>query len=173
VGILVLVVFWLLAGRFGFRIANSVIQASQTRDDDHQFSIRDLMFLTALINIGLGIARAVLGGLTGGAMSGIQDGLLLFGLFGLNSALIAFPLVVVACASACRVFATVATLVAVAIITMLETHLLSAIRGASGWDDWIAISMTNVVQSAWILTVASVLRRAGYRMRSGKLHAKS
>jgi hypothetical protein len=155
---------WLLAAIYGLHVVHRDDAALKTDRRHQQFGIRQLMILTALVAVVLGIGRWTLGGMsTDEFRDDWQDGVLILSFLGICNSLIAFPLVAAALLPRWTVPAVVAALALVAVATALEVPLLEMIsKGGESWILWLM----NGVQAAWILGVLLLLRLGRYRLSS-------
>lgn len=155
---------WLLVARYGLRIRPVECMDQAAAPAEQQFGIRQLMILTAIVAVVLGIGRVALGGIQWG---GFEPGkaIAAFAFLALASALVAFPLVAAALLPRGVALACVAAIGLVALTTAFEEPLFRLLS-TGGSADLRLFAWMNASQCAWILGVLFLLRAAGYRLTS-------
>jgi hypothetical protein len=160
--VLVQAPMWLLVARYGLRIRHQDEAATVTDHRDQQFGIRQVMILTMIVAVVLGIGRIVLGELKGGG--GPTDGLMIFAFLVLTNAVIPLPVIAAALLPRGIWRATFAALLLVALATAIEVTLVWLLAKATAASELSMFALINSFHCAWILTLLHLVRRSGFRL---------
>jgi hypothetical protein len=156
---------WLLVWLYRVRIDHSDRDEATSRSDDMQFGIRQLLILTALVAVVLGVGRLALGGLQSELSGDSSIGMI--ALLVVSNALIGLPLVAAVLLRRKTLLAVTASIGLATFVTGLELPLLWLIeqQALDGYT-YLMLCGMNFVQCLWILTAAFILRLAGYGLSS-------
>jgi hypothetical protein len=159
---------WLLVARYGLRVSgeNEVHNANDYRD--RQFGIRQIMALTVLVALVLGIGRLLLGGLQVGTSFGKPAEVMAFACVALANAFVSAPVIGVMLLPRVTFAAVCGGLLFSAFATAIECSALNLlVPGPPGNAEmyWV-FSLVNLVQCGWVLVVLFLLRLGGYRLVS-------
>jgi len=137
----------------------------QTGPGNRQFGIRQLMTLTAIIGVLLGLGRLVLTRVTW--LEGNRnwlEGILIWGFMAVANALMAFPILAAALLPRFARLASIGMLVLVATLTIVEVPLFETVAGKRGPGNWWIFGGMNFGYCLWVLAYVGVLRLGGYRL---------
>jgi hypothetical protein len=163
--VLVQAPIWAAVWLYGLRIAHAM--EPQSGPGNRQFGIRQLMTLTAIIGVLLGLGRLVLTRVTwlDDNRNWLED-FLIFGFIGVANALIAFPILAAALLPRFARLASIGILVLVAALIVVEVPLFDAVTIGGGPHDWWIFGGMNFGYCLWVLAYVGVLRLGGYRLVS-------
>lgn len=166
--ILVQIPLWLLVWYYGLRIVAAGDEPAFS-PRDQQFGIRQLMVLTAIVAVVLGLGRMLLGGISREtAGPDWIEGVKVFGMMAIANTFIMLPMLgavlLPRLSAAAAVFAGLFA-VAVAIVEYSVFRLMARGGGSAG-DLILVFGAINVVQCAWVVALVSTLRLGGYRLLS-------
>jgi hypothetical protein len=157
---------WLLVARYGLRVrcVDDVELANDSRDK--QFGIRQIMALTALVALVLGIGRLLLGGMQRGTSFGKPVELVAYACLALANVLVSAPAIGVMLLPRVTVAALCGALLFSAFATAIELSALNLIDPGppSNAQMFWVLSLVNLVQCGWVLAVLFLLRLGGYRI---------
>ena len=168
--LLVQVPLWWLALAHGLRLWHrSDVAVGPTRPP--QFGIRQLMILTAIVAVLLGIGRAVIPALAANMHGSREWSIFLF--LAAAGILMGLPLLLATVIPRFAIWAVPIVLCLIAAATWWEMPLLNQVTGARPgpvlWDFvWI-----NFFQSAWIVFVMLLLRGFGYGIQPNAVELSS
>jgi hypothetical protein len=155
---------WALAVFYDVRVRHQS-ESDQAGDLSHlQFGIRQLMILTAIVAVVLGIGRLLVANFASlFQFPGRETPIFVF--LAIAGVLMSLPLLVAALLPRLALPATVAMLLFIALATAWELPLLSTLIGTPGGgpDMWHFIWI-NAFQAFWVLLVTGTLRLTGYRL---------
>jgi hypothetical protein len=127
-----------------------------------QFGIRQLMIITAVIAVLLGIGRAIL--LAGWFNSNHPDVAIFTGL-GVSQVLQGLPLILACLLPRWAVLGVVSSLLFIAGLTVAEIYLFKAIMPApAGFQFAPLLIPLNGISALWVLIFAAVVRASGYHL---------
>jgi hypothetical protein len=162
---------WIVVARYGLRVG--LPDEADRVSDSHgnQFGIREIMVLTALVAVVLGMGRLMLGGLQGEDDFSKWRDILIFVFLAAANAVISLPLLGSVLLPRRAIAATCGALVFAAFATALEMSLIQVLSSGKGSPDELVIfAAINIFQAIWVLTVLSTLRIGGFNLwafRSG------
>jgi hypothetical protein len=157
---------WFLAIAYGLRATSLHDEQADAPHVNRQFGIRQLMTVTAVVAVVLGIGRLLVGWLMRDdqGFSASSEGFLVYGFIAASGVVCILPLVLAMLLSRGATIAAVVSLVFVGFATWAEWSGLQAIPNTLSPDfKWIFVPM-NAVQVAWVLAITALLRRGGYRL---------
>jgi hypothetical protein len=156
---------WIVVARYGLRVGLPD-EASLVRDSrGNQFGIREIMVLTALVAVVLGLGRLMLGGLQGKDDFSKWRDIVIFAFLAAANAVISLPLLGSILLPRRAITATCGALVFAAFATALEMSLLQLLNPGKGQpDEHVVFAAINVFQAIWVLTVLSILRIGGFNL---------
>jgi hypothetical protein len=166
--ILVQIPLWLLVWFYRLRIV-AAGELPTFSPSDQQFGIRQLMILTAIVAVVLGLARMLLGGISREtAGPGWVEGAKVFGIIAVANTFITLPMLgAVLLPRLSSVAIVFAGLFAVAVALVEYSVFRFVVRGGGSAGDLILIFGTmNVVQCSWVVALVTALRLGGYRLLS-------
>jgi len=149
---------WGLALGYGLRMS---LQEERNRVLDHrarQFGIRQLMIVTAIVAIVLGIGRAVVTNMS--QMSAGRE-TAIFAFLGAAAVIMTLPLLMAALLRRWAIPAVVVVLALVGLATYWELSLLKAFQ-LGGGPTVVDLMWINFVTSAWVLAFVLSARLSGY-----------
>lgn len=155
---------WSIRRVFGLRVVRA--SDEDIRDPGrHQFSIRQLLFITTIIAGLLGLGRALIQPLLNASFLRQEvTTILILSLIGLTAVLTQAPNWLALLSPSRWLFRLLVTLVFTAAIDVAEFQLLSMVNPRRMPDlSWI-VTFINVVATSWSLAFAFASRRAGYRV---------
>ena len=159
--LLMQVPLWALAWTYGLELVHrdDIGQSGQPRGRATlQFGIRQLMTLTLVVAIVLGILRGVIVW----AVDYLGGGdAIIFIFLAVAACVMSLPLVMAALLPRRAVVATLAVLVLLALATAWELPLLRLLPKAAGPDQWIFF-FVNGFTAVWIVALIGALRLNGY-----------
>jgi hypothetical protein len=161
---------WILVIRYGLRVNDGENSASASGKGDQQFGIRQVMILTALVAIVLGIGRFMLGGLKADGSFKDWRGIAMFAFLTVSNAIISIPIIAAALVRRSPVPAICGALLLVAFTTAIEVSLLTYLVPATLGPqfDW-TLPLINVFHCGWVLAVLLILRSGGFRLTSRRI----
>ena len=160
--LLVQLPLWLLVILFGLKLRYRVASSMTSDPRDWQFGIRQLMIVTAMVAIAVGIGRLVVIHFGDRVRESGPDGPILAFLVVVAVVLSLLPLLA-SLLPRYSVWATLGTLIVLALATAMEANLARQLGlgpRPNVWD-YIALNVTTV---AWVLLFASVVRWSGYAL---------
>lgn len=138
---------------------------------EHQFGIRQLLIVTAVIAVALGAGRLLVEGMNPeSSFQKVPDPdrvfLIIVGLFLVSNSLVAFVVVTGTLLARRWLLALVIGVVAAGIITVIESSMVLLVpQGFDGfWQAAILIATINATQFCWLAASLLLLRSAGYRL---------
>lgn len=157
------IAFWPLAISCHLRISRGALGVSDNRWG--QYSIGELLILTALAAMVLGAGRIAIGVY---GLEGIDGGRILAAVLHeswivVTNSIIALLLINATLIRRHAVLATFAAIALVGVITHLEVPFAERLMGTVD-ATYLQSVATNILQSAWILGLLLTLRAGGYRM---------
>jgi hypothetical protein len=160
--ILVQIPLWGLVWGYGLRLRYRD-EAHQTPDPrDRQFGVRQLMIVTAIVGVLLGVGRLAVTNLAAQFGAGLGVEMPAFIFLAVAAIVMTLPLLLAVLLPRLAVLATPVILILIVLATFWELALLRTIHGGPGPDErhliWI-----NAFTVAWILTITVVVRLSGYR----------
>ena len=168
--ILVQLPLWLIGTRYRLIVCFPTQTNVVNEQRGHQFGIREVMALTALVAIVLGVGRLALGGIQGSGASGSfgkGKEILIFLSLALANAIVSLPFLLSLLLPRIALVATCAGLLLAAFATAIELSLLSLVwfGPSSGWEDSLTFVAINAFQCAWVFAVIGLLRLGGFQVR--------
>jgi hypothetical protein len=161
--ILTQVPLWGIALGYGIRVRHRT-DRSAASNSESQFGIRQLIMITAIIGVTLGIGRAVILAFAP-RFQGFGGEGPIFVFIAVAGILMTLPLVLAALLPRRATIAVFAVLALIAAGTTWELPLLTRFTSTGGPDFW-HFALMNGFQAAWILVIAGLLRAGGYQLQS-------
>ena len=154
-------ILWALAIGYGWRLRHKHATHQGGSYRERQFGIRQLMILTAIVAVVLGIGRLVITNLPATIDSGRDTVILIF--LGVAAIVMTLPLLLAALLHRYWLPAVLVTSLLVALATAFELPLLNQfIAGAGGGPDALHLIYINLFTSLWILVFVLAVRLCGY-----------
>jgi hypothetical protein len=155
---------WCLAVMFGLSIKHRGAFALAGQPRDLQFGIRQLMILTAIVAVVLGVARLLAAWLRAQQLAWDGD-TPIFIFLTVAAVAMTLPLMIAALLPRHAIPATLAVLLVIALGTAGEYPLQRALTGGGGGgpDLWHFVWI-NAFQAFWVLVIAIAVRLCGYRL---------
>jgi hypothetical protein len=158
---------WFFVRRYGLRIAHQDDLPSDIDERVHQFGIRQVMILTALVGIVLGLGRLLLGGLNASGSFGDWRGILLFAFLAFANAVTALPIVALTMLRRSVLAAIGGALALIALMTVLELPVVAMLGpGPMNAREYSIFTLISSFECVWIVAVLLILRGGGYRLTS-------
>jgi hypothetical protein len=157
---------WFLAIAYGLRLTSLHGETSDAPRMTRQFGIRQLMVVTAVVAVVLGIGRLLVGWLLRdeGFLNDAGEGFFIIGFIAASGVVCILPLVLAMLMSRGAAIAALASLVFVGLVTWAELPVLQAVSSTvSPTDKWMFAAI-NTFQAAWVLAITALLRWGGYRL---------
>jgi hypothetical protein len=153
---------WVLAARYDLKIRHRGESSPFQGTGQLQFGIRQLMILTFIVAVLLGIGRMLVINFAAAFTVGGGDAPI-FIFLAVAGVLMTLPLVLAALLPRHAVLATLGVLAFTAVATAWELPLMNAVMARGGPDQWHFIWI-NAFQAGWVLTVIGLLRLGGYSL---------
>lgn len=161
--VLVQTPLWLAVAFYGVKIRHREVMQSGFDYRDHQFGIRQVMLLTFIVGVVMGVGRWLVGSLTQDKFVTNVSGFSTFCFIVLCHALIALPLVTAALLPTRMPIGVCLALLMVAVETWLEIPLYHFIEGSKrGSPEDSMLWIVSGVQALWILGIVFLLRAGGF-----------
>jgi hypothetical protein len=144
------------------RAAETMVAAADYRRT--QFGIRQLMILTAVIGVTLGVGRVAAPLLIREFTGGRWGELPVFAFLAAAGVLMMVPLILASLLPRHAAIGCGAALLFIVLMSCLELPMLNATLGARGGPQLDHIVWINSFQTGWILISLGLLRLAGYRL---------
>ncbi len=151
---------WGLAIGYGLRLRHDSDPPETPRD--RQFGIRQVMILTFIVAVVLGVCRMVVlrsaqhfGG------SSLAEGWF-FAFLAVAGIVMTFPLLLAALLPRFSLVAVIGALALITIGTWFEFPLAAMVPGSPGGGNLGPVAWINAFQAAWVLSVVAILRFCGY-----------
>ncbi len=155
---------WALAVGYGLRVRNLRAGGLAHHRQEQQFGIRQLLIVTTIVAVVLGIGRYIVSGVT--SQINLDAGpLVIISFLAIAGLIMTLPLLLAALLPRYALPATAVVLVLIALGTATELPLLTTLNPAAGGGPhvWHFYGIHSF-QCFWVLTVTGVLRWAGYRL---------
>jgi len=154
---------WGLAVGYGVRVRHREETVAAGKKES-QFGIRQLIIVTAIIGVALGLGRMAVVALAP-RFQGFSGEGPVFAFLAIASVLMTVPLILAALLPRRALIATVAALVLIAAATAWELPLLSQVSSLrGGGPDFWHFAFINGFQTFWILAILIAMRVMGYRL---------
>jgi hypothetical protein len=156
---------WGLAVGYGLRLRHAADVQSHQERAERQFGIRQLLVVTAVVAVVLGICRAIVGGLV--RREAFEAGaMVIIGMLVVAGIVMMLPLLLAALLPRHALPASVVMLVLIAVGTAAELPLLEALRptGPGGGPETWHFLAINAVQAFWVLALAGGMRLGGFAL---------
>lgn len=159
---------WGLAVGYGLRIRHTSETGPAQGRGERQFGIGQLMIVTAIVAVVLGIARAIIAALAFQAPFEARP-LFIVSFLAVAGIIMIVPLVLAALLPRHALPASLLVLVLIALGTAAELPLLISLNPTAGGGPqvWHFYGISGF-QCFWVLAVTGVLRCAGYRLAAAK-----
>lgn len=157
---------WWLALTYGLQVRHWSDEAHPSEPVVLQFGIRQLMILTAIVAVLLGLGRVAVPTLAGFAHFDRETPIFIF--LAVAGVVMTLPLVLATLLPRLAIAATLAVLLTTALVTASELPLMNALGAGGGGPDLWHFICINGFQAAWVLAVSGVLRFGGYRLSSAR-----
>ena len=171
--LIVQVPLWGLRVVYGIRLRHTSDPPESARD--RQFGIRQVMILTFIVAVVLGVCRWVVAETAVHFQDMNWSGLAIITFLALAGIIMNFPLLVAALLPRYWLPAIGVVLVLIALGTWYELPLLMAVGGPGMTaSNWLLIAI-NGFQAAWVLGVVALVRMGGYSIErgAGEIHVAS
>jgi hypothetical protein len=162
---------WIVRSIYRFRLDLPMELNAPGALSEHQFGIRQLLIVTAVVAAALGAGRLLVLGIGAGAsaqrvVSPDWEFLVIIGLFLVSNSLVAFIVVTGALLPRrWRLAVTIGVALVVAISLAESATLMLLPGGTPGfWYMLLFIGTMNAIQFGWLLASLLLLRAAGYRL---------
>jgi hypothetical protein len=156
---------WGLRVVYGVRLRHASDPPESTRD--RQFGIRQVMILTFIVAVVLGVCRWVVAETAVHFQDMDWSGLAIITFLALAGIIMNFPLLIAALLPRYWLPAIGVVLVLIALGTWYELPLLLAVGGPGVTaSNWLLVAV-NGFQAAWVLGVVALVRRCGYSIERG------
>lgn len=155
---------WGLVVGYGLRVRNLRAGGSAHHRQQQQFGIRQLLIVTTIVAVVLGVGRYVVASLT--SRIDLETGpIVIISFLAIASLVMTLPLLLAALLPRYALPATAIILVLIALGTATELPLLTTLSPAAGGGPhvWHFYGIHGF-QCFWVLVVTGVLRWAGYRL---------
>lgn len=165
---LVQIPIWLVVVVFGLSVRHGSELEGESGLKDRQFGTRQLMVLTVIVAVVLGVGRLLFGAASQQTVASDWSGMIAVFVVAFCHALMALPLVVAALLRNNVVLGVCAALLLVALATLLEVPLLRFVEGPSNSPPYesLMVGLMSGIQASWIMGVVILLRMAGYELVS-------
>jgi hypothetical protein len=152
---------WGLAIGYGLRLRHADDSQSHLDPRQRQFGIRELIIITAIVGVVLGIGRAVVGQLGERFSVGREAPIFLF--LGVAAVVVTLPLLLAALMKRWTIPGVLLVLTLIGVVSAFEVQLLRTIAGSPGpkTADFLSI---NAFSAGVMLLVLSIVRRSGYSL---------
>jgi len=166
--LLVQVPMWVGAAIYGLSIRHCVDERLCHKLSNQQFGIRQVMILTAIVAVVMGVGRILFGGASQQTVVTDWSGMAPFFVAATYHALIAFPLVAAALLKRRTAIGVLAALLLVALATFLEIPLLRLVERSGSSEPYETLSLLCLsgTQATWIVGIVFLLRLAGYELQA-------
>jgi hypothetical protein len=151
---------WMLAIGYGLRLQHRDHSSRIPGPCDRQFGIRQVMTLTAIVAILLGIGRLVLPPLA--ESLNVEGEAPIFIFLGVAAIVVTVPLLLAALVPHRTLLTVVGVMTILAVATALELPLLNAVHSLRGGPNLGHFIGINAFTAAWILGVVGIFRFGGY-----------
>jgi hypothetical protein len=156
---------WGLALGYRLRLAHGTLTTGNGQPPPLQFGIRQLMTLTAIVGVLLGLSRALIVILASRAGNFTHGEAFIFMYLATVAVIMTLPLVMAALLPRLPIIASLIVVALIGIATAWELPLFGMLPGVpsgpGGPDFWHFVFM-NAFTAAWILAIIAILRRNGY-----------
>jgi hypothetical protein len=160
--LLLLLPLWGLRLRFGLRLRHDDDLVAGFNPRDRQFGIRQLIVVTALVGLFLGVGRQLVS-LWGHHFDFTRGDLAIFAFLTVSAAVLSLPLVLALLMRRTSAIAIALALALIGIVTALEASLSKHFQTGGGPEIRHFISM-NAFTAGIILLVLAIVRRSGYSL---------
>jgi len=154
---------WGLAVGYGIRLRHWSDPPESIRE--RQFGIRQLMILTAIVGVVLGVGRVAVGEAISHFGAGNPDRVAVFAFFAAAGIIMTLPLLMAALLPRMAWLATGIVVTLIALGTWYELPLVMQVYGGPGGPNIWHLTFINAFQAAWVLAVVGLLRLCGYGIR--------
>ena len=158
--LLVQVPLWGLAVGYGVRLRHQSDPPKSTRE--RQFGIRQLMILTAIVAVVLGVSRAIVAEAISHFSQDDSERMAVFVFLAAAGIVMSLPLLLAVLLPRRALLATLIVLGLIAIGTWYELPLVMQVYTGPGGPNIWHLTFINAFQSVWILAVVGLLRLCGY-----------
>jgi hypothetical protein len=161
--LLVQLLLWPLVVFYGLRLRPQEEFSGAPDRRDLQFGIRQLMIITAIVAVVLGVGRMVV--INFGNRFSLGGEAADFVFLAVAAVVLSLPMLLAALLPRRARPAVVVTILVMAVATFLELPLLRAWQAHPGPEVWHFLWI-NLFTAAWVLAVAGIARLTGYRIGS-------
>ena len=150
-----------LAVWHGLRIRHRTEPGRPPQPRDRQFGIRQVMIVTAVVGVVLGLGRALIVWLL--SQESVRDGEpLIFVFLAIAGVVMMLPLVLAALLPRWAVPASLAVLVLIGLATTWEASLFNLLPRRGGAPDYWHFLLINAFTAFWVLGVITLVRLGGF-----------
>ncbi|MCI0357381.1 MAG: hypothetical protein L0211_02715 [Planctomycetaceae bacterium] len=155
---------WGMAVGYGLRVRHASESSPGQDRKERQFAIRQLLIVTTIVAVVLGIGRAVVLAVVSNTV--IESGpIIIISFLAIAGLVMTLPLILAALLPRHALPASLVVLVLIGLGTATELPLLTSLHPAAGGGPHIGhFFAINGFQCFWILAVIGALRRAGYSL---------
>ena len=154
---------WVLTGLYGIRLRHASDPPETIRD--RQFGIRQVMILTAIVAIVLGVCRWAAAASAQAFSNTDWNEVIILAFLAAAGVAMTLPLLVAALLPRYWWLAVAVVLALIACGTWYEVPLMQVVGGRGGGPHTWHLVFINGVQAAWVLAVVGILRLCGYSIQ--------
>jgi hypothetical protein len=161
--LLVQIPLWCLALGYGLHLRHVQAAGRASNPRDRQFGIRQLMILTTVVGVLLGLGRLAVSHLAPYITPGLDRESPIFIFLGVAAIVVTLPLILAALLPRLAVPAVLVVLVVAGLMTAWEIPLLGMFHRGPGPNTGHVMTI-NAFTAAWILAIVVAVRLCGYRL---------
>jgi hypothetical protein len=154
---------WGLAVGYGLRLRHRTDPPESIRE--RQFGIRQLMILTAIVAVVLGVARVVVAEAISHLGEHDSGQVAVFVFLAAAGIIMTVPLLLAVLLPRLAWLATLAVLLLIAIGTWYELPLVTMVYSSGGGPNIWHLTFINAFQAVWVVAIAGLVRLFGYGIR--------
>ena len=151
---------WGLAVGYGVRLRHGSDPPESIRE--LQFGIRQLMILTAIVAVVLGVGRVAIARAISQMGEGDSERAAVFAFLAVAGIVMTLPLLMAVLLPRWAWLATIVVLALIAIGTWYELPLVMMTHSLPGGPDIWHLTFINAFQALWVVVIAGLLRLCGY-----------
>jgi hypothetical protein len=160
---------WCLVIAYGLRLANRHDPFLESPSTTRQFGIRQLMVVTAVVGVALGLGRILFSWVLSddSYLSDAGEGFLIVGFIAAAGVVCILPLVLATLVARGVALAVTGAIVFLGLATWAELPVFQAVAkntAAAGGPVLWHFAAINAFQAAWVLAITLLLRWGGYRL---------
>jgi hypothetical protein len=162
--LLVQIPLWGLAVGYGLWLRHSTDPPQTVHD--RQFGIRQVMILTGIVALVLGVSRWIVGETAVFFHDTDWQGIVVFIFLTAAGIVMSLPLLIAGLLPRHSVVAVLVALFWIAVGTWIELTLVMILPTRGGGPDFWHLAFINGFQAAWVLAVVAIVRWCGYGIGS-------